>query len=193
LQADLKTAKSKLKLKNVVTVQQEKLLDERAATLDTHVKEFSALKDSLAKANDENEAQRRNCDDLKKKLDECKAIIEDNNHGSLQLTLVIEWLHKQLNDDALGRPIGGNYSSKPPTGYSGGIDLGKYATQASEVLVVNHSGTHHRLKHIGLDMSLNNRYLAPLTILLICTGHYFRRAKALRPINQLALLPRAPL
>jgi hypothetical protein len=44
---------------------------------------------------------------------------------------VIEWLHKQLNDEALNRPISG-YNSRPPTGNNyGTLDFDKYAIQPS--------------------------------------------------------------
>lgn len=46
--------------------------------------------------------------------------------------IVIEWLHKQLNDEALNRPLGGNFSMRPVVGNTfGGIDFDKYAAQPS--------------------------------------------------------------
>lgn len=128
LQSDLKAAKSKLKLKNVVTVQQEKLLDERSATQDSHFKEIATLKESLAKINSECDSQRQKNEELKKKLDESKAIIEDNNHGNSILTLVIEWLHKQLNDEAMNHQVGPSFK-QPISSTFGGIDFEKYAVQ----------------------------------------------------------------
>ncbi|KAJ1343670.1 hypothetical protein BSLG_001745 [Batrachochytrium salamandrivorans] len=69
LQAELKTTKTKLKLKNVVTLQQEQLVNER----------------------------------------------------------VIEWLHKQLNDEALHRPL---TSTLAGGGVASGVDFEKYAGMA---------------------------------------------------------------
>ena len=83
LQSDLKTVKSKIKLKNVVTLQQEKLLDERMAVLEEVKAEMEMVKK-------ENEGFRGDTNSLKNekkaletKLEEGKKIIEDNNHGML--------------------------------------------------------------------------------------------------------------
>ena len=129
MQSDVKTAKSKIKLKNVVTVQQEKLLDERAASQEIHVGEINGLKESLQISYAENERVRMQLDEFRKKVDESKAIIEDNNHGTyVFLFIVIEWLHKQLNDDALNRPIGSSFVPKQlmSNGFEG-IDFEKFA------------------------------------------------------------------
>lgn len=74
--------KAKLKLKNVVTLQQEKLLDERAATVQSQQKEVSDLKESIRKAHDDLQASQSRIEDLSKQVQEGKAIIEDNNHGT---------------------------------------------------------------------------------------------------------------
>ncbi|KAJ3333697.1 Spindle assembly abnormal protein 6 [Blyttiomyces sp. JEL0837] len=107
LQADLKAAKSKIKLKNVVTLQQEKLLDERANLMDLQQKDLSALQESYAKKEAEVEELRVKCEELASKLEDSKKIISDNTH-------VIEWLHKQLNEEALNRaPLLGSSSIIP--------------------------------------------------------------------------------
>ncbi|KAJ3282753.1 hypothetical protein HK104_010735, partial [Borealophlyctis nickersoniae] len=122
LQADLKASKSKAKLKNVVTMQQEKLLDERAVAIDALQKEINEIKEALGKKEAECEECKSRIEALEKRIEEGKAIIEDNNH-------VIEWLHKQLNEEALHRPIasigtgvdfdryGTDYKRTSPTGY----------------------------------------------------------------------------
>ncbi|KAJ1538055.1 hypothetical protein HK405_014151, partial [Cladochytrium tenue] len=98
LQADLKAAKSKIKLKNVVTLQQEKLLDERAGSIDGLQKDLTELKELTARKEAECESLKKKVDELGEKVEESKKIIEDNTH-------VIEWLHKQLNEDAVNRPF----------------------------------------------------------------------------------------
>ncbi|KAI9199709.1 uncharacterized protein BJ171DRAFT_517588 [Polychytrium aggregatum] len=122
LQGDLKTAKNKIKLKNAVTVQQEQLLDERLASLEKLQREHTELKGRC-------EQQTRSLAELQKKLEEREAkieqdrqTIEDNNH-------VIEWLHKQLNEEALGRPLGSQLL--PRTGTDAGfgqIDFDRFAS-----------------------------------------------------------------
>ncbi|TPX58976.1 hypothetical protein PhCBS80983_g02810 [Powellomyces hirtus] len=98
LQTELKSSKAKLKLKNVVTLQQEKLLDEKIAGVQAQQKEASDLRETLATVRSDLQTANARVEQLTKELQEGKAIIEDNNH-------VIEWLHKQMNEDALTRPL----------------------------------------------------------------------------------------
>ncbi|KAJ1569914.1 hypothetical protein HK096_010268 [Nowakowskiella sp. JEL0078] len=98
LQSELKSIKSKVKLKNVVTLQQEKLLDERAASLLGCQKDLEIIREQLTKKQEECDLNFQKVEDLTKKLEENKKTIDDNNH-------VIEWLHKQMNEDALNRPL----------------------------------------------------------------------------------------
>lgn len=70
-----------MKLKNVVTVQQEQLLDERAISLSQRQKEIDEMKENLQKTKADCEKYQHEASEIKKKLDESKAIIEDNNHG----------------------------------------------------------------------------------------------------------------
>ncbi|KAJ3179772.1 Spindle assembly abnormal protein 6 [Irineochytrium annulatum] len=98
LQGDIKAAKGKIKLKNVVTLQQEKLLDERASLIDIQQKEITELKESSAKVQTECGELKQKVEDLTKTVEEGKQIISDNNN-------VIQWLHKQLNEDAIRRPM----------------------------------------------------------------------------------------
>ncbi|KAI8804521.1 hypothetical protein BJ742DRAFT_823905 [Cladochytrium replicatum] len=118
LQSELKSAKSKIKLKNIVTLQQEKLLDERGTLVESAQKEFASLKEELVKKQEILEENQKKLDDRTAKLEESKKIIEDNNH-------VIEWLHKQLNEDAVNRPL----SSITRT--LGTLDFDKYAGNQS--------------------------------------------------------------
>ncbi|KAI9359302.1 hypothetical protein DFJ73DRAFT_757739 [Zopfochytrium polystomum] len=108
MQTELKTAKSKVKLKNVVTLQQEKLLDERASLIETLQKDLSSAKESLSKKEEEADQLKSRVDELTQRVDEGKKIIEDNTH-------VIEWLHRQLNEESGPRPFGQTASSALPT------------------------------------------------------------------------------
>ncbi|KAI8910409.1 hypothetical protein EDD86DRAFT_205347, partial [Gorgonomyces haynaldii] len=135
LQTDLKATKSKLKLKNVVAMQQEKLLDERQAAQEAQQKEINNLKESLLKETESNNSLRQKMDEVKAKLEESKAVIEDNNH-------VIEWLHKQLNEEAVGRP--GQRQSF-------GIDFDRYATVPERV-----SPHQYRSRYVPVEVSENS-------------------------------------
>ncbi len=81
LQQDLKTAKSKLKLKNVVTLQQEKLLDERTASQEAGAKEIENLKEAILRKTEQVDSLSKKIEQLNTSLEEGKAIIQDNNHG----------------------------------------------------------------------------------------------------------------
>lgn len=81
LQTELKNSKSKIKLKNAVTLQQEKLLDERSVTIETVNKELANAKEALLKKQEELDSITFKSNEANKKLDESKQIIEDNNHG----------------------------------------------------------------------------------------------------------------
>ncbi|TPX72922.1 hypothetical protein SpCBS45565_g00021 [Spizellomyces sp. 'palustris'] len=145
LQTDLKASKAKLKLKNVVTMQQEKLLDERAATVQGQQKELTDAKDTLSKVREELQVAQGRVEELTKQVQEGKAIIEDNNH-------VIEWLHKQMNEDALTRPLP-TYTGSAPV--LGGYGLDRHAAgtcAAQNATYKPHSPTGYRSRYVsGVD------------------------------------------
>jgi DNA repair exonuclease SbcCD ATPase subunit len=114
LQTEVKSVRSKLKLKTVLSLQQEKLLDERQHSLDHLQKELTLAQELAAKKQESVDELNRKVTELTKKVEESKGIIEDNNH-------VIEWLHKQLNEEALHRPL--------TSAAYGPIDFEKYASQ----------------------------------------------------------------
>jgi hypothetical protein len=74
--------------------QQEKLLDEKAHSMDLLDKELGKLTESIVTKQEALAKAVDNAESLEKKLVESKEIIRDNNH-------VIEWLHRQLNESAL--------------------------------------------------------------------------------------------
>jgi spindle assembly abnormal protein 6 len=81
----LKASKAKIKLKNVVTLQQEKLLDERASIIELQQKDVTSLKDQLAKKQEEYNECKQKVEELAKNVEEGKKIISDNNHGRYPL------------------------------------------------------------------------------------------------------------
>jgi spindle assembly abnormal protein 6 len=81
LQSDVKSAKSKIKLKNTVTIQQEKLLEEKSESVGILQKEMLEIKESAEKFRAENQNLLSKNGELEKKLEESKTIINDNNHG----------------------------------------------------------------------------------------------------------------
>jgi spindle assembly abnormal protein 6 len=83
LQTDLKAAKAKLKLKSVVTLQQEKLLEERASSLDNIQREIQELKNMHSSAASELIEKKQLIDELQKTIEEQKKSITDNNQGRI--------------------------------------------------------------------------------------------------------------
>lgn len=81
LQGDLKGLKSKLKLKNVVTLQQEKLLEEKGVSMDVLTKEIDTLREQSKNHSNENLESQQKISELTKALEEARKVIDDNNHG----------------------------------------------------------------------------------------------------------------
>ena len=82
LQDELKTSKSKVKLKNALVLQQEKLLDERAHIIDTIQKEALDGKAQLEKVTSELEQAKETIDTLSNSLEEKKQTVQDNANGT---------------------------------------------------------------------------------------------------------------
>eukprot|EP00842_Homolaphlyctis_polyrhiza_P001760 jgi/Hompol1/2585/HPOL_001429-RA len=117
LQTEIKNSRSKLKLKNVVTLQQEKLLDERAAAIETLQKELVVQKDAHSKKVEDYNALRDKSDELKMKLDEAKAIIEDNNRGNNTATAIDFEKYASISENFKSRQTQRRSPTVPTTTY----------------------------------------------------------------------------
>ncbi|XP_044288171.1 spindle assembly abnormal protein 6 homolog [Varanus komodoensis] len=91
LQGDIKTLMSKLKLKNTVTIQQEKLLAEKEEKLQKEQKELQDAECSLREKEQEVCKLREQLETTVQKLEESKHLLKTNEN-------VITWLNKQLNE-----------------------------------------------------------------------------------------------
>ncbi|XP_070602575.1 spindle assembly abnormal protein 6 homolog isoform X2 [Erythrolamprus reginae] len=96
LQGDVKTLMNKLKLKNTVTVQQEKLLAEKEEKLHKEQKELQELESSLREKEQEICKLQEQLETTVQKLEESKHLLKTNEN-------VITWLNKQLNEAQLTR------------------------------------------------------------------------------------------
>ena len=65
----------------MVTIQQEKLVDERAETIESLQRELESSRRAEMDAVKEKDDERRKVDALKSKLEESKTIIEENANG----------------------------------------------------------------------------------------------------------------
>uniref|UniRef100_A0A452IWV9 Spindle assembly abnormal protein 6 homolog n=1 Tax=Gopherus agassizii TaxID=38772 RepID=A0A452IWV9_9SAUR len=96
LQGDLKTLMSKLKLKNTVTIQQEKLLAEKEEKLQKEQRELQETGQSLKVKEQEVCKLQEQLDSTVQKLEESKQLLKTNEN-------VITWLNKQLNEIQMAR------------------------------------------------------------------------------------------
>ena len=81
LQTDVQSYKSKLKMKNFVTLQQEKLLEERSELLEVHKQETLELREKNNLLSLEVESLKESEKGLTSKLEELKKTNADNNQG----------------------------------------------------------------------------------------------------------------
>ncbi|KAF5911086.1 hypothetical protein HPG69_001051 [Diceros bicornis minor] len=96
LQGDLKTLMGKLKLKNTVTVQQEKLLAEKEEKLQKEQKELQDVGQSLRIKEQEVCKLQEQLEATVQKLEESKQLLKNNEK-------LITWLNKELNENQLVR------------------------------------------------------------------------------------------
>ncbi|MBZ3887075.1 Spindle assembly abnormal protein 6-like protein, partial [Sciurus carolinensis] len=96
LQGDLKTLMGKLKLKNTVTIQQEKLLAEKEEKLQKEQKELQDVGQSLRVKEQEVCKLQEQLEATVQKLEESKQLLKNNEK-------LITWLNKELNENQLVR------------------------------------------------------------------------------------------
>ncbi|NXM31519.1 SAS6 protein, partial [Oxyruncus cristatus] len=114
LQGDLKTLMSKLKLKNTVTIQQEKLLGEKEERLQKEQRELQEMGQSLRTKEQEVCKLQEQLESTIQKLEESKQLLKTNEN-------VINWLNRQLSEVQMAKRLdmsasthgGGRAASSP--------------------------------------------------------------------------------
>ncbi|XP_073489066.1 spindle assembly abnormal protein 6 homolog isoform X1 [Aquarana catesbeiana] len=94
LQTDLKKLVDKMKLKNAVTMKQEKLLGEKEQLLQNERLELTNVKHALKIKEEEVLKIQEKLDNTVEKLEESKQLLKTNEN-------VISWLNKQLNENKI--------------------------------------------------------------------------------------------
>ncbi|XP_072372855.1 spindle assembly abnormal protein 6 homolog isoform X3 [Scyliorhinus torazame] len=94
LQGDMKKLMEKIRLKNTVTMQQEKLIGEKSQMLQKEEKELKEVQQSLRQKEGEVCKLQEQLDATVGKLEESKQLLKTNEN-------VISWLNKQLNENKL--------------------------------------------------------------------------------------------
>ncbi|XP_075455679.1 spindle assembly abnormal protein 6 homolog isoform X1 [Ascaphus truei] len=95
LQTDMKKLMEKIKLKNAVTMQQERLLGDKDQTLQKEKLELNTVKHALKIKEEEVLKLQEQLDSTAQKLEESKQLLKTNEN-------VISWLNKQLNENKIG-------------------------------------------------------------------------------------------
>ncbi|XP_036442493.1 spindle assembly abnormal protein 6 homolog isoform X1 [Colossoma macropomum] len=96
LQGDLKALVGKIKVKNTVTVSQEKILQETTERLQREQRELQETQQKLRLKEEEVSKLREQLEATVQKLDESREVLKTNEN-------VITWLNKQLNENQLSR------------------------------------------------------------------------------------------
>ncbi|XP_053490439.1 spindle assembly abnormal protein 6 homolog isoform X1 [Ictalurus furcatus] len=96
LQGDLKALVGKIKVKNTVTVSQEKVLQETTERLQREQRELQDTQHRLRLKEEEVSKLKEQLEATVKKLDESREVLKTNEN-------VITWLNKQLNENQLSR------------------------------------------------------------------------------------------
>uniref|UniRef100_A0A8C2GU77 Spindle assembly abnormal protein 6 homolog n=1 Tax=Cyprinus carpio TaxID=7962 RepID=A0A8C2GU77_CYPCA len=96
LQGDLKTLIGKIKVKNTVTVSQEKILQETTEKLQREQRELQDTQQQLRQKEEEVMKLKEQLEATVQKLDESREVLKTNEN-------VITWLNKQLNENQLSR------------------------------------------------------------------------------------------
>ncbi|KAK1163958.1 hypothetical protein AOXY_G15926 [Acipenser oxyrinchus oxyrinchus] len=122
LQGDVKTLGGKLKLKNSVTIQQEKLLSEKEEKLKKEQKELHDVQHALQLKKEEASTLQEQLEASVQKLEESKQLLKTNEN-------VITWLNKQLNENQVTRKQEtlGMFETPPGISSSGGFRTGTLA------------------------------------------------------------------
>uniref|UniRef100_A0A8C6E0K1 Spindle assembly abnormal protein 6 homolog n=1 Tax=Moschus moschiferus TaxID=68415 RepID=A0A8C6E0K1_MOSMO len=127
LQGDLKTLMGKLKLKNTVTIQQEKLLAEKEEKLQKEQKELQDVGQSLRIKEQEVCKLQEQLEATVQKLEESKQLLKNNEK-------LITWLNKELNENQLVRKQDVLGSSATPPVHSSGNTIRSGISPTSNVV-----------------------------------------------------------
>ncbi|XP_072927664.1 spindle assembly abnormal protein 6 homolog isoform X1 [Hemitrygon akajei] len=114
LQGDIKKLMEKIKLKNAVTMQQEKLLGEKTQILQKEQQELADVQQVLRHKEEEVCKLQEKLDATVTKLEESKQLLKTNEN-------VISWLNKQLNENKLASLQETPGSSDPSSVSSGNL------------------------------------------------------------------------
>ncbi|XP_072271119.1 spindle assembly abnormal protein 6 homolog isoform X2 [Pyxicephalus adspersus] len=127
LQTDIKKLVDKMKLKNAVTMKQEKLLGEKDQLLQKENLELTNVKHSLKMKEEEVLKLQEQLENTAEKLEESRQILKTNEN-------VISWLNKQLNENKIASLQGPQALHEMPGSLKSPIPMSNTGTiQTSQV------------------------------------------------------------
>ncbi|XP_066922532.1 spindle assembly abnormal protein 6 homolog [Clytia hemisphaerica] len=97
LQTEMRSLKQRVKMMNIVTTKQEKLIEEKDILLKENEEKISSLKQLEDQHQEEAKKLKQSMEELSLKLNESQETLKNNEN-------VISWLNKQLNEQTLQQP-----------------------------------------------------------------------------------------
>lgn len=151
LQGEIKNYHAKIKLRNQIATEQEKLLGDKDHELEKLRQDLATTKNSLKSTEEENKKLNENLETTIKKLEESKQLLKTNEN-------VIQWLNKQINETQMTHQRIGTFempgatSKFRPTGTA----VHNYST-SSYGSAGSHTDSHNYNSGVGMPRSYPNR------------------------------------
>ncbi|XP_076081779.1 spindle assembly abnormal protein 6 homolog [Mytilus galloprovincialis] len=151
LQGEIKNYHAKIKLRNQIATEQEKLLGDKDHELEKLRQDLATTKNTLKTTDDENKKLSENLETTIKKLEESKQLLKTNEN-------VINWLNKQINETQMTHQRLGTFempgatSKFRPTGNA----VHNYST-SSYGSAGSHTDSHHYNSGVGVPRNYPNR------------------------------------
>ncbi|KAJ8277762.1 hypothetical protein GJAV_G00079590 [Gymnothorax javanicus] len=158
LQGETKALVGKIKVKNSVTVSQEKVLQETAERLSREQKELQETRQQLSRREEEVAKLQEQLDATVQKLDESREVLKTNEN-------VITWLNKQLNENQLLRKQEATGGFETPAGAAGPSAVGLRMAASSHNMALDNRSFPSGLGGQGypITSTLNSKLSFPLS------------------------------
>ncbi|KAI1891933.1 hypothetical protein AGOR_G00148810 [Albula goreensis] len=165
LQGETKALVSKIKVKNSVTVSQEKVLQETSERLSREQKELQDTQQQLRQRDEEVRKLQEQLEATVQKLDESREVLKTNEN-------VITWLNKQLNENQLSRKQETLGVFETPPAHSSGAGL-RMGNSSHNMALDNRSFPSGLGQGYPVTSTLNSKLSFPLSCVSSSTRPVF--------------------
>ncbi|KAG9350841.1 hypothetical protein JZ751_024730, partial [Albula glossodonta] len=165
LQGETKALVSKIKVKNSVTVSQEKVLQETSERLSREQKELQDTQQQLRQRDEEVRKLQEQLEATVQKLDESREVLKTNEN-------VITWLNKQLNENQLSRKQETLGAFETPPAHSSGAGL-RMGNSSHNMALDNRSFPSGLGQGYPVTSTLNSKLSFPLSCVSSSTRPVF--------------------